>query len=144
MKIGQTAIAYILAVLTTYVIAAGFYTQQVIAKQTAIGMEFTSGQQFNNYLSNITGLWVYAAMIAIALLVAFIVAAGVKRVLKPLAAIAYPVAGAAAMLVMLILIERQLGGGAGIIGGARDALGISLQCFAGFLGGGLFAMLRPR
>lgn len=144
MKTGQTAIAYILAALTTYVIAAGFYTQQVIAKQTAIGMEFTSGQQFNNYLSNITGLWAYAAMIAIALLIAFIVAAGVKRVLKPLAVIAYPIAGAAAMFVMLTLIERQLGGGAGIIGGARDALGISLQCFAGFLGGGLFAVLRPR
>jgi len=86
----------------------------------------------------------YGAIIAIALLFGFVVAFGVKRILKPLAPIAYPTAGAAALLVMLILVEQQLGGGAGVIGGARDAFGLALQCLAGFIGGGLFAVLRPR
>ena len=144
MKIAKTAIAFIIAVLVTYVSAAIFYTQQVIAKQSAIGMEFTAGQKLDYYTSNLSGLWQYGATITIALLIAFAIAAGVKRILTPLAPIAYPVAGAAAMALLIVLIESQLGGGAGVIGGARDAMGISLQCFAGFLGGGLFAMLRPR
>lgn len=144
MKFARTFIAYLTSVIATYVLAAAFYTQQVIAKQVAIGAVYTPSQQMDTYVQNFTGLWVYGVVIAIALLLGFGVAAVVKRVLKPLSALAYPAAGAAAMLVMLHMVEQQLGGGAGIIGGARDALGISLQCLAGFIGGSVFALARPR
>ena len=48
------------------------------------------------------------------------------------------------MLLMIYLIEQQLGGGAGVIGGARDETGLALQALAGFLGGAVFAVARPR
>lgn len=140
----RTIVAYLLSVAVTYVIATGFYTQQVIAKQAEIGAVYSTAQQISTFTQNLTGLWIFGAIIAIALLLGFGVAFGVKRLLRPLSPIAYPTAGAAAMLAMIILIEQQLGGGAGIIGGARDALGLTLQCLAGFIGGAVFAIARPR
>ncbi|MEO1135201.1 MAG: hypothetical protein AAFW68_01160 [Pseudomonadota bacterium] len=140
----RTIIAYLLSTAATYVVATAFYTQQVIAKQAAIGAVYLPSQQFSTLIQNLTGLWIYGAMIAIALVVGFGVAFFVKRLLQPLAPIAYPTAGAAAMLGMILLIEQQLGGGAGIIGGARDALGLTLQCIAGFIGGAVFATMRSR
>ena len=144
MKIAKTIFAYVLSVAVTYVLATAFYTQQVIAKQAAIGAVYSTSQQIDTFVQNFTGLWIFGAMIAIALLVGFVVAYFVKRILKPLAPVAYPVAGAAAMLGMLVLIEQQLGGRAGIIGGARYAVGLALQSLAGFAGGAVFAFKRPR
>ncbi len=144
MKIARTAIAYLLALAVTYVFSVLFNTQQIIAKMEAVGAVYSASQKIDTFLANLTGLALLGAMIAIALLVGFGVAYLVKRVLKPLAPVAYPVAGAAAMLVLLILIEQQLGGGAGVIGGARTATGQALQALAGFLGGTAFAFARPR
>jgi hypothetical protein len=144
MRILRIAGAYVAAAATTYVAAAAFYTQQIIAKQAAIGMVYTPGQQAGTYLANFTGLWLYGSMLAVGLLIGFAVAAGVKRVLKPLAPIAYPAAGAAAVLTVIMLIEAQRGGGAGVIGGARDAPGMALQALAGALGGLVFALAKGR
>ncbi len=140
----KTLVAYMLSVAATYVLSTAFYTQQVIAKMAAVGAEYSTQQQIDTFFDNFTGLWILGAMIAIALLIGFTVAFFVKRVLKPLAFVAYPAAGAVAMLTMLVLIEQQLGGGAGIVGGARDATGLALQALAGLIGGGVFAGLRPR
>jgi len=140
----KTAIAYLLSVIAAYLLSVAFYTQQVIAKMQAVGAVYSGQQQINTFVDNLTGLWQLASMIAVALMIAFVVAFFVKRVLKPLAPIAYPAAGGAAILLMLYLIEQQLGGGAGVIGGARDATGLALQTLAGFLGGAVFAFMRPR
>lgn len=144
MSIVRIILAFILSVAVTYALAAGFYTQQVIAKMAAVGAEYSAQQQVDTYLSNFTGLWQLGAMIAIALLIAFAFAYVIKRLAKPLAPIAYPVAGAAAMLALLAAIEQVLGGGAGVIGGARDAMGLALQAFAGLIGGAVFSFTRPR
>lgn len=137
--------AYLAAFVATYLAACVFYTQQVIAKASAIGAEYTAAQQFETYLANFLGLWVYGAVIAVALLVGFIVAAVLKRILTPLAAVAYPLAGAAAVLATIYLIENTAAaGGAGAIGGARDAVGLGLQALAGALGGLVFAALAGR
>lgn len=142
MKLGRTAIAFILGVLTAYLLAVAFYTQQVIAGQSFI--QYTFAQQFETFVYNLGGLWMYGAIIAIALTIAFLVAALVKRILKPLAPVAYPIAGAVAIPLTVVLIEQVLGGGAGIMSGARGPVGLALQGVAGFAGGGVFAVLRPR
>ena len=136
--------AYALAVVTTFLLAAFFYTQQVIAKQAAFGAGYTLPQQVETYIANTMGLAaLYAPMLAVALLIGFAVAAILKRILKPLSTIAYPLAGAASVLVLLYLIENVvIPGGVGAIGGARDLLGVSLQGLAGALGGLVFAMTR--
>ena len=114
MKIGQTIGAFLAALAIAYVLAAIFYTERNLAEQALVGIQYTSAQQAETYVSNFAGLWKYGAMIAIALLIGFAVAFGIKRVLRPLAPIAYPTAGAAAIFAMLMLIETQLGGGAGV------------------------------
>jgi hypothetical protein len=144
MAVIRTILAYLLSVIVTYILASSFYTQQVIAKMSAVGAEYSAQQQIDTYMANFAGLWQLGAMIAVAFLTAFAAAFAVKRVVKPLAPVAYPIAGAAAILVMLSAIEQVLGGGAGVIGGARDAVGLSLQAFAGLLGGAVFALTRPR
>jgi len=142
MGIIRTVLAYITAVAITYLVATGFYTQQILAKQAEIGAQYTTGQQIETYLENFLGLTIYGVVLAIALFIGFVVAWGVKRVVRPLASIAYPVAGAAAVLTVILLVENQFEG-AGAIGGARTTLGIALQCVAGAVGGFVFSLLRP-
>lgn len=144
MKIGKMIGAFLIAATVAYALASVFYTERNLAEQAAVGIQYTSAQQIETYISNVAGLWLYGAMIAIALMIGFTVAFGVKRIVRPLAPAAYPVAGAAAIFVLLWLVEMQLGGGAGVIGGARTSLGVALQCLAGFAGGVVFAMFRPR
>ncbi|MBL4620509.1 MAG: hypothetical protein JKX88_10490 [Marinicaulis sp.] len=153
MRLLRMGLAYLAAVIVTYVLASAFYTQQVLAKQAAIGIVYTQEQQISTYVYNFVGLariyrngvWEpsYGIMLAIGLLIAFLIAAVVKRILKPLAPIAYPIAGAAAVFTVIWAIENLVApGGVGAIGGARDALGVSLQCLAGAAGGLVFALTR--
>ncbi len=150
MRVVNTIFAYLLAVAVTYSLAVAFYTQQVIAKVEAIGAVYSQQQKINTFTENFLGLAFreqpsFGLMMAIALLIGFIIAFGVKRILKPLAPVAYPIAGAAAIVAMLAFIESTIaGGGAGVFGGARDAMGLALQGLAGFLGGAAFAFKRPR
>ena len=144
MGLFRTIIAFFASAVVTFVLAAIFYTQQVLAKQAEIGAVYSQRQQFETLIDNMAGLAPsYGLILTIALLIGFAVAAGVKRILKPLAPIAYPTAGAAAVFTAIWLIENVvIGGGVGVIGGARDALGIALQCLAGFAGGAVFAFAR--
>lgn len=144
MQIGRMVAAFIGAWIVAYILAVGFYTQQTLAQHASIGAFYTVAQQAQTLGQNLIGLQVYGVVIAIALAIGFAVAAGVKRVLKPLAPIAYPVAGAAAMFVMIVLVEQQLGGGAGVLGGARGVVGVSLQMLAGLVGGLVFSFARAR
>lgn len=144
MSIFRLGAAFIASSAVTYTLASAFYTQQVLAKQAAIGAVYTAEQQAATYLDNFLGLApAYGAVLTTALLIGFVVAAFVKRVLKPLAAVAYPIAGAAAVFTAIWSIENLVaGGGVGAMGGARDALGVALQCLAGFAGGVVFAVTR--
>ncbi len=139
----RTLAAFLLAAGTTYVLAAVFYTHRVLAKQAEIGVQFTTEQRVETHMANLGGLVVYGGVLAAGLVVAFLIAWGVKRILRPLAPIAYPTAGAAAVLAAVMFVEQQLGGGAGVLGGAREPVGVALQGLAGGVGGLVFALLRP-
>lgn len=154
MKLVQTIVAFLLAVAASYVVAIMFFTQQVIASRAAIGAIYTPEQQFATFVDNFFGLAptlgvgmepAFGDVWAIALLLGFLVAAGLKRILTPLAPVAYPIGGAAAVYAAIFLIENTAGsGGVGALEGARGALGMGLQSFAGFIGGVVFAMMRGR
>lgn len=148
MRILRFLAAFIASTATTYVLASIFYTQRTLAAQSeAIGRNlYTPAQQVETYIDNLVGLAPsYGLILTIALMIGFLVAAAVKRILIPLAPVAYPVAGGAAVFTAIWLIENLVaGGGVGAIGGARDALGMSLQVLAGVLGGAVFALARPK
>jgi uncharacterized membrane protein len=140
----RLVIAFILSLIVTVTIASVFYTQQVIAGQMDVGAVYTSEQQADAYFKNFVGLApAFGGVLGIGLAVAFLVAAQIKRALQPLAPIAYPIAGAVAVVTAILLIEGTAGaGGVGAIGGARDATGLALQGLAGFIGGAVFALTR--
>lgn len=150
MFVVRAIFAYLLASVLTVLASTSFYTQQVIAKQVAIGAVYTPAQQLSTYLDNFFGLAFagapsFGVVVAVALLIGFAIAFVLKRVLRPLAPLAYPLAGAAATAGVIYLINNVVaGGGTGAIGGARDAAGMALQALAGGLGGLAFALLRPR
>lgn len=146
MKLGRTIVAFLLASAITYALAVAFLTQQVIAKRAAIGANYTLDQQITTFVDNLIGLApAYVLVLTIALLLGFLIAAVVKRILKPLAPVAYPIGGAAAVYMAIFMIENiAASGGAGALEGARGALGMGLQSFAGFMGGVVFAVTRGR
>ena len=93
----RTIAAYLAACVATFVTASGFYTQQVLARQAEIGAVYTPEQTAATYVDNFIGLAPsYGLVLSIGLLIAFPVAAFLRRILKPLAPIGYPLAGAAA------------------------------------------------
>ncbi len=146
MNIWRTLIAFLMATLATFVSGSVFYTQQVVSEQISIGADYTLGQQAAALMMNLKGLApAYGGVMMLALLIGFLIAARLKRVLTPLAPVAYPIAGATAVVAAIWLIDNTAGrGGVGAIGGARDAVGMGLQSFAGLVGGVVFAALRGR
>lgn len=146
MSIFRLLTAFLASAATAYVFASAFYTSQVIAAQSEFSFVMTRGQQLSAYGDNLLGLApTYGVILTVTLLIGFAVAAGVKRVLVPLAPIAYPVAGAVAVFVMLWMVENLvISGGVGVLAGARGLVGTGLQMLAGALGGIVFAILRAR
>ena len=135
-------IGFILSWLVAYAASVGFYTQQVLGGYKDLGLEISLSKGFATYTDNFIGQLSgvsFGAMFLIALAIAFLVAALLKRALKPLAPIAYPVAGAAGIGGLLALIET-LYPGVGVFGGARTAVGFGLQMVAGLFGGIVFSL----
>lgn len=142
-SIFRNVAAYLAAVIAAYALGAFFHTQMVFAALAGAGAEIPLALRLETTIGDFLGLWQYAAVVAIALLAGFLVAALVKRVLKPLAPVAYPIAGAAAIALALTLMSMQYYGTTPIAG-ARGPLGLALQCLAGAAGGFVFAALRRR
>lgn len=146
MAIIRTFGAFVVAVAVALLAASAFFTWRVIAAQQAVGAEYTMGQQAETFLMNFTGLAPqYGAILGVALAVGFLVAFVLKRILRPLAPIAYPLAGAAAVVAAILLINHFMAPGVGgAISGARDSFGLALQGLAGAIGGLAFAAMHPR
>lgn len=142
----------ILRVILAFVLAAGvaaslgsfFHSFETQNALIAAGLDFPLGDRIHSALEDYVGLvpGLYGAVIAVALTVGFIVAALLRLVLKPLAGIAFPLAGAAAVALTLFLMSQQYYTTTPIAG-ARGALGFGLQMLAGAVGGFVFGLFFP-
>lgn len=148
MRFVGVIVAWLVSVVVANLAAVALITERVIAEQKAVGAEYNAAEALEAFALNLPGIVSggYGIAIGIALLVAFPVAALVKRVLRPLAPIAYPVAGAAAVVGVLMLINQFAAppGVGGAIPGARSTLELALQALAGGLGGLVFEIMRPK
>lgn len=150
LRLARYAGAFVLAAAVTYALAATFYTQALFAEWSGTGFEAPLGVRISESLRNIGGMassrfggfWAsYAGVVVLGLAIAYPTALGVKQVLKPLARIAYPTAGAVSLAVTVWLVVSTQGWDA--LAGARGVLGVGLQMLAGLLGGVVFALARP-
>ena len=135
--------AFVAAVLATTLVAVVAQTQFVLAALAEVGAVLPVDVWLAATAQDILGLGpTYGAVIALAFLLALPVGAVLRRLLPPLAPLAYPLAAAAGVAAALVLMSLLLG--IMPIGGARSALGFALQCVAGAVGGLLFARLARR
>ena len=139
----RTGAAYLAAVVVGFVAASLLHSQLVLAGLSGIGARIGWMDRLRMTLGDVVGLApTYGTIFGLALLAGFAVAWAVKRWLKPLAPIAYPVAGAAAIATALGLMRLQFE--MTPLASARGLPGFLAHCGAGALAGIVFARLRPR
>lgn len=122
--------------IATYIIGSIINSQFVM---NAYGVPISFGDRFNMTMFDISNMLLYLVVIAIALLIAFSIAAVLKRFLPRLAAVAYPIAGAAAIgvaLGLMYILAQTIP-----ISGARSIAGYLGQVLAGAFGGYVFAKI---
>lgn len=144
MAVIRIFLAYAAAVVVTLLLASAFHTQMVIKALIDVGAAVSLERRLGMTGTDLIGLAPqFGLVIAIGLAIGFLAAAILKRFLKPLAPVAYPIAGAAAIAVALTAMSMAFDG-ITPIAGARSAFGFGLQCFAGAIGGAVFALIAVR
>ncbi len=134
-------IAWFLSALFTVLLGVSLQTQMVISGLNDIGANISLGQSLSmtaydlTYLSQLYGLFIF-----IALLVAFLAGGLVFYFAKFGRPVIYAVSGGVAILVMLFAMKQAFFD-VHLIAGASDSVGITLQVFAGVVGGLIFERL---
>ncbi len=132
-------VAWLASTLCTYLLAALFHTQRVLAELQGLGVSIPIDQRIKMTLHDMAGLSAYAVVIGVGLLLAmsvFSVFYALKWLKGP---VWYVLAGAIAMAT--ILLSMWVLFSFTPIAGARGILGIVLQLLAGSVGGWVFARL---
>ena len=144
MAILRILAAYALAALVATALASLTHTHLVLAGLQAAGAPTPPGLWLETALGDFMGLApALGPVIAIGFAVGFGVAALLRRVLRPLAAIAYPLAGAAAMGAALAAMKFAYDG-VTPLASARTALGFGMLCLSGAIGGLVFQLALGR
>jgi hypothetical protein len=138
----RTLTAYLAAVLVTYVVAAFAATQSVMNALQGLGAPVTAGVRLDAAWHDLLGMASsYLPIIAIALLIAFPVAALISRALPRLRLLAYPLAGAVAVLAVHLILQQLFN--ITPVAATRTAGGLLLQVLCGAVGGWVFVRLLP-
>lgn len=135
-------VAWLLAVLVTYVTAALAATQSVIARLADMGVAVSFADRLATTGQDLIGMApMFAPMIAAAFAIAFPVAALVLRWRPDWRWFGYPLAGGVALLVTHLALEAALN--IVPVAAARSGLGLAIQAGCGFLGGWVFLRVGP-
>jgi hypothetical protein len=138
----RPAIAWFAASIVTYILGAVAMTQVVLFELGAIGVQVAFTDRIAMTLYDIVGMALsYLPLVAVALAIGFFVASRLAarrpRWRRPL----FLLAGASAMLALILLAEAALG--VNPLSGARSVPAILLQLAAGVAGGLAFTGLLP-
>lgn len=142
--LARTILAFIAAVLATYVFGCVAATQGALAMLPAIAQPIAMDVRLATTGQDLLGMLpAYAPLIAGALIAGFVVARFIVGWLPSLRTIGYLLAGAAGMLAMH-LIMRNTFDGIVPVAATRSTMGLALQVLAGAFGGWLFARMTAR
>ena len=132
--------AFVGAVLAVYLLGAWVSTQMVLNAVVELGLPVTLTERIAAGLHDLAGMApVYLPLVAIALLIAFSVAALVMRFVPGPRTVGYALAGAAALFAVHEILPALLG--MHMFPATRSAAGVAWQVAAGAVGGYLFARL---
>lgn len=147
-------LGFAIAVGIAYVLAALFFTSANLIRLAAVGADISLSDALRTYWFDLRGMapslvWTqYGTLIAIGFAIAFPVAGGLRSLAarshsaRRLAPYLYPLAGAAAITVILIRSYSEYE--VFLIAGARGTVGWLAQCAAGAAGGYLFQLAIGR
>ena len=141
----KLVLAFILAVVTTYVVAVLAYTQLNLANVVEMGLPVSFMDRVGAAGHDLIGMTsLYLPIIAVALLLAFGVTAIVLRWVPQLRTLGYMLAGFAGIFVVDYALGALLTGGTHPLAVTRTTVGLLSQCVAGALGGYVFVWMLPR
>jgi hypothetical protein len=137
----RVARAYLLAVLASYLVASVAATQTVLQRVEAMGLPVSLAMRLRTTAQDLFGLaGSYLPLIAIALALAFPVAAGLARLAPRQRQWLFLLAGGVALLALHAIMKAVLGVSG--IAATREWPGLLLQGLAGVFGGLCFVRLR--
>jgi hypothetical protein len=140
MAVARMIAGFVAAVLTALIAASIVHTGFVVS---ALGVEVPAPVAVRTWAGDLAGLAPqFGAVIGIALLLGFLVAAAARRWVPLPPALAYAFAGGAAMATALWLMKRSYD--ITPIASARSTAGFLALCLAGALGGIVFAAAARR
>lgn len=143
-RLVRIAAAFLIAVLAMAALGAIAQTLFVLAGLWGLGADIGLGDAASMIGADLFGFGpLYAALIGMAFVIAFLAAALTARLTPPPRMLIFTLAGGTAIAVMLLLME-QVFFGVPVIAGARSAAGFAVQCAIGALSGALFAMLTAK
>ncbi len=143
MKKTRIIIIFVVAVLTTYLLASIIGTQIVLTDILNFGLEVSLSDRVSATIHDIVGLApVLSALISAALLVGFIVAIICKRFLGGNLTYWYLAAGFTSLPATIMLIKSVMG--VTLFAAARTGWGMLLIALCGLVGGWLFARLTQK
>ena len=135
--------AFLLGVAVTAAIGAVASTHFVLASLADLNVQVPIGKRLFAYGHDLIGMVpTLAVVVAVGFAIAFPVAAAAGRFLPRWRAIAYPLAGAVAIVAALLLMNAVLG--MMPLAGARGPLGLVAQGMAGAAGGYVFGAVSRR
>ena len=140
MKAANVFFGYLVAVLATYVLGAIFVSQGNISAVVQMGYEVTFSHRFDAMIHDVTHMYdIYLPVIAIAMLIALPVAAGIIRFVPDMRLIGYLAAGFVAMIAIHLILKAVLGLTG--IAPTRDMIGLLAQGLAGCVGGFVYHLV---
>lgn len=129
------------AVVAAFVTASILATQFILSRVAAMGMDVTPGVRLQATLHDILGLsGTYLPMVAVALLLALLTAAGLGKFLPRYRSLLFVIAGAAGLIAIHVILKAVLGLSG--IAATRTLAGLLSQGVAGALGGYVFVSMR--
>lgn len=135
--------AYVFAVLLTYLLGSVVATQVVLSGIVSMGVGVSLADRLSASLHDVLGLASsYLPLIAIALVLALPVAAGLARLLPQRRALLYLLAGFVALVALHLIMKAVLGVSG--IAATRSLAGLLSQGAAGAIGGLCFHALTRR
>ncbi len=138
----RTVLALVAAALTTSVIGSIFSTQSVIASLQSLDVKIPLATRLSMTVSDLGILPALAPLTVISFILGFIVAALCVRFIGGNRNAWHSVAGACALVSMLLIMKAVLL--ITPIAGARTLLGLLSFAFAGAVGGWVYAKLTNR
>ena len=135
-------VAFVVAVLTAYVLAVVFYTQLNLSNVVAMGLDVTLADRLSATLHDLSNMYLLLGLIFVAYVIAFAVTHQVLRWLPQLRYVGYVLGGFAAIYVLDFSLYKAMGD-MHVLAATRTTFGAIALSLAGAVGGYVFVRLLP-